>query len=187
MKARRVVPVQQKGRIRFHEEVVSSNSHSDTGVGADVPSGAMPTASATPFRSIPVPVSVASSLGVATATSLTVLRPRLLLVFMGHMMVSHEAAAPVAVAPAFDAIEEWLAEDNDSDVQVTTDLPVKIPAKRSSGGSDPSKAKWARSITTIDEVVTAFRDIGPGKAPGIDGFPSSFFRLHWNTIGSDFT
>ncbi|KAK8694297.1 hypothetical protein V6N13_071851 [Hibiscus sabdariffa] len=138
MKARRVVPVQQKGRIRFHEEVVSSNSHSDTGVGADVPSGAMPTASATPFRSIPVPVSVASSLGVATATSLTVLRPRLL--------VSHEAAAPVAVAPAFDAIEEWLAEDNDSDVQVTTDLPVKIPAKRSSGGSDPSKAKWASAI-----------------------------------------
>ncbi|KAL4281411.1 hypothetical protein GQ457_03G020580 [Hibiscus cannabinus] len=38
-----------------------------------------------------------------------------------------------------------------------------------------------------DEVVTAFRDIGPGKVPGIDGFPSSFFRLHWNTIGSDFT
>ncbi|KAL4363000.1 hypothetical protein GQ457_04G024640 [Hibiscus cannabinus] len=40
---------------------------------------------------------------------------------------------------------------------------------------------------TADEVVTAFREIGHGKAPGIDGFPSSFFRLHWNTIGSDFT
>ncbi|KAL4303922.1 hypothetical protein GQ457_10G015640 [Hibiscus cannabinus] len=39
---------------------------------------------------------------------------------------------------------------------------------------------------TADEVVFAFRDIGPDKAPGIDGFPSSFFRLHWNTIGSDF-
>ncbi|KAL4304112.1 hypothetical protein GQ457_10G013500 [Hibiscus cannabinus] len=40
---------------------------------------------------------------------------------------------------------------------------------------------------TADEVVNAFRDIGPGKTHGIDGFPSSFFRLHWNTIGSDFT
>ncbi|KAL4332338.1 hypothetical protein GQ457_07G002550 [Hibiscus cannabinus] len=39
---------------------------------------------------------------------------------------------------------------------------------------------------TADEVVFAFRDIGPDKAPSIDGFPSSFFRLHWNTIGSDF-
>ncbi|KAL4352543.1 hypothetical protein GQ457_06G014280 [Hibiscus cannabinus] len=40
---------------------------------------------------------------------------------------------------------------------------------------------------TADEVVTTFQDIGHGKAPGIDGFPSSFFRLHWNIIGSDFT
>ncbi|KAL4302703.1 hypothetical protein GQ457_10G008000 [Hibiscus cannabinus] len=40
---------------------------------------------------------------------------------------------------------------------------------------------------TADEVVMDFRDIGPGKAPGIDGFPSSFFRLHWDTIGSDVT
>ncbi|KAK8644631.1 hypothetical protein V6N13_123933 [Hibiscus sabdariffa] len=60
--------------------------------------------------------------------------------------ISHEDAAPVTVAPEFDAIEEWLADDNDSEVQVHTDLPVKILAKRSLGGSDPSKSKRARSI-----------------------------------------
>ncbi|KAK8515171.1 hypothetical protein V6N12_019219 [Hibiscus sabdariffa] len=60
--------------------------------------------------------------------------------------ISHTDAGPVAAAPEFDAIEEWLADDNDSEVPVHTDLPVKIPAKRSSGGSDPSKSKRARSI-----------------------------------------
>ncbi|KAK8485087.1 hypothetical protein V6N13_025815 [Hibiscus sabdariffa] len=69
MKARRDVPVQQKGRIRFHEEAGSSNSHS--GARADVLSGTTPIASATPIRSVPIPASVASPLGVATATSMT--------------------------------------------------------------------------------------------------------------------
>ncbi|KAL4278110.1 hypothetical protein GQ457_03G017360 [Hibiscus cannabinus] len=53
---------------------------------------------------------------------------------------------PVGAAPEFDAIEEWLSGDNDFEVPVPTYLPVKIPAKRSSGGSDPSKSKRARSI-----------------------------------------
>ncbi|KAK8498742.1 hypothetical protein V6N12_042950 [Hibiscus sabdariffa] len=193
MKARCAVPVQQKGRIRFHEEVGSSNSHSGfsslgddhvfegTGAGVDVPSGPAPIATAMPLRSIPIPTSVVLSLGVATTTSLTaeegVVVPTEATVGVNgshdvlavdgsckvHITdnilfsdehdvfvtrVSHEVAAPVVVAPTFDAIEEWLAEDNDSDVQVTADLPVKIPAKRSSGGSDPSKAKRARAITT---------------------------------------
>ncbi|KAL4347887.1 hypothetical protein GQ457_17G013650 [Hibiscus cannabinus] len=401
MKARQAIPVQQKGRIHFHEEAGSSNSHSgfsSLGDNHEQVRGLV---------SLLIPASVASPLGVATATSLnakegvataTSLNAKEgvavsteatvgvdgshdvlavdgsgkvhitdnILFGVEHDVfvtrVSHEAAAPVVVAPAFDAIEEWLAEDNDSDVQVIADLLVKIPAKRSLDGSDPSKAKRARSITTssvskesrvlkagmssskissaaahssecisliqttwastsatlldkftaiaehlktwqgehraktvlrirflqhlldtslqrppshipnhhlvnaklelecllraneiywaqrshvqwlansdknthttsvlniavaffsglftsssfenleilnhilptvtfdmnasllrpftADEVVTTFRDIGPGKAPGIDGFPSSFFRLHWNTIGSDFT
>ncbi|KAL4362020.1 hypothetical protein GQ457_04G020440 [Hibiscus cannabinus] len=183
-KARHAVHVQQKGRIHFHEEAGSSNSHSGfsslgAGAGADVPSGLASFTAATPLRSIPVPASVASPLGVSTATSLNAeegvvvstestigvdgshdvlavdvsrnITDNILFgdkrdVFVTR--VSHEAAALVVVAPAFDAIEEWLAEDNDSNAQITADLPVKIPAKRSSGGSDPSKAKRARSITT---------------------------------------
>ncbi|KAL4271888.1 hypothetical protein GQ457_13G012490 [Hibiscus cannabinus] len=39
---------------------------------------------------------------------------------------------------------------------------------------------------TPEDVIAAFHDIGTRKAPGIDGFPSSFFRLHWETIGSEF-
>ncbi|KAL4378206.1 hypothetical protein GQ457_02G027810 [Hibiscus cannabinus] len=32
----------------------------------------------------------------------------------------------------------------------------------------------------------AFHDIGPENTPGIDGFPSSFFLLRWDTIGLEF-
>ncbi|KAL4354996.1 hypothetical protein GQ457_06G012530 [Hibiscus cannabinus] len=35
---------------------------------------------------------------------------------------------------------------------------------------------------TPEEVIAAFHNIGTRKAPGIDGFPSSFFRLHWEII-----
>ena len=38
---------------------------------------------------------------------------------------------------------------------------------------------------TEEEIVNAFRDIGPRKAPGIDGFPSSFYRQHWDILGKD--
>ncbi|KAL4341060.1 hypothetical protein GQ457_08G018530 [Hibiscus cannabinus] len=185
MKARHVVPFQQKGRIHFHEKAGSSNSHSGfsslgTSAGVDVSSRHAPFAAATPLRSIPVPASVASLLGVATTTSLNAeegvavsteatvgvdgshdvlavdcsgkvrIMDNILFGYERDVFVtrvSHEADAPVVVALAFDAIEEWLAEDNDSDVQVPVDLPVKIPEKRSSGGSDPSKAKRTRSIT----------------------------------------
>ncbi|KAK8681175.1 hypothetical protein V6N13_053582 [Hibiscus sabdariffa] len=142
------------------------------GARADVPSGPAPFVAATPLRSIPVLASIASPLGVATATSLNaeegvvVSTEATVSVDGSHDVLAVDVSSKVritdnilfgderdvfvtrvaheAVAPAFDAIEEWLAEDNDSDVQITVDLPVKIPAKRSSGGSDPSKAKRAR-------------------------------------------
>ncbi|GMI77374.1 hypothetical protein HRI_001406700 [Hibiscus trionum] len=39
---------------------------------------------------------------------------------------------------------------------------------------------------TVEEISAAFLDINPKKAPGIDGFPSSFYRQHWDMIGPDF-
>ncbi|KAK8596676.1 hypothetical protein V6N12_065156 [Hibiscus sabdariffa] len=62
--------------------------------------------------------------------------------------VSHAVDAPVTAAPAFDAIEEWLAENDDPDAPVQDEPPVKIHAKRSSSGSDPSKVKRARYTIT---------------------------------------
>ncbi|GMI78266.1 hypothetical protein HRI_001495900 [Hibiscus trionum] len=38
---------------------------------------------------------------------------------------------------------------------------------------------------TKEEILHAFQDIDPRKAPGIDGLPSSFFRQHWDTVGED--
>ncbi|KAK8985759.1 hypothetical protein V6N11_021612 [Hibiscus sabdariffa] len=61
--------------------------------------------------------------------------------------ISHEVAAPVMIAPGVDAIQEWLAEGTDSDTPTQEEALVRVPAKRYSGGSDPSKVKWPRSIT----------------------------------------
>ncbi|KAL4325907.1 hypothetical protein GQ457_11G024210 [Hibiscus cannabinus] len=200
LKANRVGSAQPRGRIRFHEEASSSTSQSGfsslgeehvfdgaiasfflfslftyfrfgTGMGAAVHTGHAPFVDATPIRSITVPATVNSLMGVEESIAVPaeavagvdVSNDVLAVDGSGKVhiehnalfgderdvyvtKISHEDAAHVAVAPKFDAIEEWLADDNDSEVQVHTDLPVKIPAKRSSGGSDPSKSKRARSI-----------------------------------------
>ncbi|KAL4363533.1 hypothetical protein GQ457_04G019830 [Hibiscus cannabinus] len=202
MKARRVVLVQEKGRIRFHEEAGSSNSHSGfsslgTGARADVPSGATPFASATPLRSIPVPTSVASALGVATATSFP----------------AEEGIPAPAEAVVVDYLERLLRANEiyiglyntDNVWKEGTASVLNIPVDYFSGLFTSSSFENSEILNhilptvtsdmnasllrplTADEVVTAFRDIGPGKASGIDGFPSSFFRLHWTTISSEFT
>ncbi|KAL4378887.1 hypothetical protein GQ457_02G019410 [Hibiscus cannabinus] len=36
-----------------------------------------------------------------------------------------------------------------------------------------------------EEITLAFRNIDPRKTLGIDGFPSGFYRQHWDTIGQD--
>ncbi|KAK8713313.1 hypothetical protein V6N13_148534 [Hibiscus sabdariffa] len=33
---------------------------------------------------------------------------------------------------------------------------------------------------TDDEILSSFQDIDPGKAPGIDGLPGSFYRQNWD-------
>ncbi|KAL4295395.1 hypothetical protein GQ457_12G013690 [Hibiscus cannabinus] len=38
---------------------------------------------------------------------------------------------------------------------------------------------------TDAEILAAFQDINPTKAPGIDGLPGSFFWQHWELIGPD--
>ncbi|KAL4311685.1 hypothetical protein GQ457_01G016240 [Hibiscus cannabinus] len=169
LKATRGGSAQPRGRIRFHEEAGSSTSQS--GMGAAVHTGHAPFVDATPIRSVPVPATANSLMGVeesidvpADAVAGVYVSNDVLAVdgsgkvHIAHndlfgdernvyvTKISHEDAGPVVVAPEFDATEEWLADDNDSEVQVHTDLPIKIPAKRSSGGSDPSKSKRARSI-----------------------------------------
>ncbi|KAL4277800.1 hypothetical protein GQ457_03G017200 [Hibiscus cannabinus] len=279
LKANRGGSAQPRGCICFHDEAGSSNSQSGfsslgeehvfDGMGV-AHTGHAPFVNATPIRSVPAPATVNSPMGVEeNIVGVEVSHDVLAVDGSGKVhieqnalfgdendayvtKISHSDASPVGAAPEFDAIEEWLADDNDSEVPVPTDLPVKIPAKRSSGGSDPSKSKRARSIPitlsskdlriskagmsssknssavekleldrllhsneiywaqrsrvqwlthgmnasdmnasllrpfAADEVVFAFHDIGPDKAPGIDGFPSRIFRLHWDMIGSDF-
>ncbi|KAL4340013.1 hypothetical protein GQ457_08G033300 [Hibiscus cannabinus] len=41
-----------------------------------------------------------------------------------------------------------------------------------------------RPFTDV-EILAAFQDINPTKAPGIDSLPGSFFRQHWELIGPD--
>ncbi|KAL4378923.1 hypothetical protein GQ457_02G026950 [Hibiscus cannabinus] len=49
----------------------------------------------------------------------------------------------------------------------------------------PSMNEALSKPFTHEEITTAFRNIDPRKAPGIDGFSSGFYRQHWNTIGQD--
>ncbi|KAK8696145.1 hypothetical protein V6N13_001282 [Hibiscus sabdariffa] len=185
LKKKQEIPAPPKGRIRFHEEGGSSNSHSDFSTlgddfifgGAGDPLGA-PSAHATfvhtdPLRAVPEPAKVSSPLAVANATTCLdegeddVVPKKVVVGTRGlndvfvvdnsgrlHVAesvllgdehdvfvseVSHAVDAPVTAAPAFDAIEEWLAENDDPDAPVQDEPPVKIHAKRSSSGSDPSK------------------------------------------------
>ncbi|KAL4319505.1 hypothetical protein GQ457_18G008320 [Hibiscus cannabinus] len=61
--------------------------------------------------------------------------------------IPHSDVTPVRVAPTFKAIEEWFAENEDSDVPVAVEPQIHVPAKRSSGGTNHSKVKRARSST----------------------------------------
>ncbi|KAA3489415.1 reverse transcriptase [Gossypium australe] len=38
---------------------------------------------------------------------------------------------------------------------------------------------------TDAKILTAFNQMDPRKAPGIDGLPGSFFKDHWQTVGKD--
>ncbi|KAL4277931.1 hypothetical protein GQ457_03G016560 [Hibiscus cannabinus] len=140
--------------------------------------GHAPFVNATPIRSVPAPATVNSPMGVEeNIVGVEVSHDVLAVDGSGKVhiqqnalfddendayvtKISHSDASPVAAAPEFDAIEEWLADDNDSEVPVPTDLPFKIPAKRSSGGSDPSKSKRARSIP----ITLSLKDLRISKA-----------------------
>ncbi|KAK9042174.1 hypothetical protein V6N11_017253 [Hibiscus sabdariffa] len=62
--------------------------------------------------------------------------------------VSNVAAATMKGSSGFDAIEEWLIENDDPDAPVQDEPPVKIHVKRSSSGLDLSKVKRARFTIT---------------------------------------
>ncbi|KAK8712880.1 hypothetical protein V6N13_148108 [Hibiscus sabdariffa] len=159
LKANRGGSAQPRGRIRFHDEAGSSNSQSGfsslgeehvfDGMG-DVHTGHATFVNATPLRSVPAPATANSPMGVEeNIVGVAVSQDVLAVDGSGKVhieqnapfgdesdayvtKISHAEAGPVAAAPDFDAIEEWLADDTDSEVPVHTDLPVKVPSKRSS-------------------------------------------------------
>ncbi|KAK8523063.1 hypothetical protein V6N12_073774 [Hibiscus sabdariffa] len=67
--------------------------------------------------------------------------------------LSHSDVPPVRAAPTFEAIAEWFAEDEESDVPVVVEPTVQVPAKRSSGGADSNKVKRARSSTPTSKEM----------------------------------
>ncbi|KAL4341497.1 hypothetical protein GQ457_08G031700 [Hibiscus cannabinus] len=98
---------------------------------------------ATPIRSVPAPATANSPMGVEeNIVGVEVSHDVLAVDGSGKVHIEqttpfgdesdayvtkilHADAGPVAAAPDFDAIEEWLADDNDSEVQVHTDRPAE--------------------------------------------------------------
>ncbi|KAL4318371.1 hypothetical protein GQ457_18G011690 [Hibiscus cannabinus] len=71
---------------------------------------------------------------------------------------------------------------------------LSLTRKKLIGPNGPGSLGLLRAIATlrismpmppVDERKIAYGDINPTKAPGIDGLPGSFFRHHWELIGSD--
>ncbi|KAK8495417.1 hypothetical protein V6N12_044391 [Hibiscus sabdariffa] len=74
--------------------------------------------------------------------------------------VSYAVAAPVTLASSFDAIEEWLADNGESEVPGEEALPIQLLAKCSSDGYDPSRVKRAKSVVS----TLALKDTRNAKA-----------------------
>ncbi|KAE8681243.1 hypothetical protein F3Y22_tig00111332pilonHSYRG00015 [Hibiscus syriacus] len=51
---------------------------------------------------------------------------------------------------------------------------------------DPSDNEMLCREFSTEEVIFAFSQVNPSKAPGFDGLPGHFFRSFWNIVGSDF-
>ncbi|KAK8681109.1 hypothetical protein V6N13_053516 [Hibiscus sabdariffa] len=66
---------------------------------------------------------------------------------------SHLEIASVKAASNFETIDEWFAEDEETNIPVVVAPPLQVPAKRSSGGADSSKTKRARSSTPTSKDV----------------------------------
>ncbi|KAL4279430.1 hypothetical protein GQ457_03G025000 [Hibiscus cannabinus] len=61
--------------------------------------------------------------------------------------------ASVKAASNFETIDEWFAEDAETNIPVVVAPPLQVPAKRSSGGANSSKTKRARSSTPTSKDV----------------------------------
>ncbi|KAK9007304.1 hypothetical protein V6N11_051133 [Hibiscus sabdariffa] len=116
LKKKQENPAPPKGRIRFHEEGDSSNSQSDFSTLCDdlVFGGVLFTTDFTPVAFVDAAPICA---------------------FPEPTPVSSPLAAPPTAAYVDDGEDDDVLEENDDpDVPVQDKPPVKIPAKRSSGG-----------------------------------------------------
>ncbi|GJR74108.1 hypothetical protein Tco_0086473 [Tanacetum coccineum] len=78
-----------------------------------------------------------------------------------------------------NAVDSILREKESVYLQAFND--AKIDAERI---SDISALNMVRDVTN-KEIKTAMFDIGDDKAPGPDGFTSTFFKKSWHIVGND--
>ncbi|GMI70382.1 hypothetical protein HRI_000707500 [Hibiscus trionum] len=95
----------------------------------------------------------------------------------------------------FDSNSNWCTADSDL-MSIASSYFQNLFTSSNPQISDNILDKITPSITqsmndnllrtfTKEEILHAFRDIDPRKAPGFDGLPSSFFHQHWDTVGDD--
>lgn len=52
--------------------------------------------------------------------------------------------------------------------------------------SNSNAKKKLEADLTFEEVTAAVKGLSSGKAPGIDGLSSEFYKKFWTILGSDF-
>ena len=67
-----------------------------------------------------------------------------------------------------------------SDPQCTAELLQHLPSL------SEEQRDTLDSGFTLEEVVKAVQQLSSGRAPGIDGLPSDFYKTLWGIIGTDF-
>ncbi|KAL4320210.1 hypothetical protein GQ457_18G012880 [Hibiscus cannabinus] len=165
VKKRYEATIQPKGRILFHEEGGSSNSHRIYYFGSSFqsPMDAAALDAASPVLAA-APVTVDDEKDVLVhggAAVVDIVSGDVLAVdTMGKVHVSDHGIlgdendvlvthssnleiASVKVVSNFETIVEWFAEDDESTVPVVVEPQLQIPAKRSSGGADSSEYRYS--------------------------------------------
>ncbi|KAL6203002.1 hypothetical protein ACLB2K_026706 [Fragaria x ananassa] len=107
------------------------------------------------------------------------------------------------VRAKLSAIQQDIASNSSNDINFEAEVMAKVEVlqavkRQEAFRRDRARVKWVipslvseednlllASIPTSEEIRRAFFSMDPSSAPSPDGFPGSFYRSCWDTVGAD--